>query len=139
MKNMRAFRTSSWFLFLVAAICCTSCQHTEQHALISSHVLPWAGFGKSGAGKIMVEVGGRDPQHPGSYYLDDGANLESVYYSFGGWYGQGAPTYWPPVKLILSHGDGTRTIYRISKMSKDEKESVRLKDGDRLFYEAGTF
>jgi hypothetical protein len=137
--KMRAFRASGWFLFLMAAICCVSCRHTEQHALISSHVLPWAGFGTSGAGKIMVEVGGRDLQHPGSYYLDDGANLESVYYSFGGWYVQGDSPYWPPVKVILSHSDGTRTIYRISKMTKEEKESVRLKDGDRLIYEHTTF
>ena len=136
---MSAFRAYGWLLAILAVICCVSCQHTGHQVQSVSRALPWFGFGEPGSGKIMVEVVGRDPSHPGRYYLADDANLESVHRSFGGYHDEGEANYWPPPKVYVTHSDGTRIRYPLSKMTKEQRESVRLRDGDRLDYATATY
>jgi hypothetical protein len=112
----------------------SSCQHTRPEAEV------WD-FGQPGVGKILVFIGG-DVKHPGRYYLDDSANLDSVLTVFGGWGGQGDFGGAPPYKVTLSReqdGKMGQVVYRFRKMSASERQAVRLSDGDKLFFNVSIF
>jgi hypothetical protein len=95
----------------------------------------WAGFGEPGLGKVSVVVDG-EVAYPGQYFLEKGANLESVMYSIGGPGGAGDMSIPPQtVKLIRTvNGQPEKISYPIRKMTKEEREAVSLYDGDILYY-----
>ena len=114
------------------AFCVASCRHTRPEA--------WD-FGQPGVGKILVFIDG-DIRHPGRYYLDDGANLDSVLSVFGGWGGRGDFGGAPPFKVTLQRerdGKIERLDFRFQKMSASERQAVRLSDGDQLVYHVTIF
>src|SRR4051812_5909887 len=82
-------------------------------------------YGEPGPRKIAVIISG-DVKHPGKYYLDDGANLDSVLSVFGGWGARGDGGA-PPTKATLTRmktGVAEKTSYRFWKMTKEEREAV---------------
>ena len=93
---------------------------------------PWQGFGEPGAGRISVTVGG-DIEHPGQYFLDEGANLESVYQACGGSGGHGDFGGMPPQRVIVNR-KGKVTTYAMTQMTTEARAAVKLADGDILTY-----
>jgi len=115
---------------LALTVCILSCTHMPQN---QSRV--WD-FGQPGPGKICVVIFG-DVKYPGRYYLDGGANLDSVMSVFGGWGGHGDFGGAPPRTVTLQRerdGKIERVNYRFIKMSASERQAVRLSDGDMLIY-----
>ena len=112
---------------IAITVCFASCRHTPQGQV-------WD-FGQPGPGKILVFIDG-DVKNPGRYYVDDGANLDSVLSVFGGWGGRGDGGAPPVTVTVQRERDGKleRVNYRFRKMSASERAAVRLRDGDQLYY-----
>ena len=89
---------------------------------------PWQGFGKPGPGRISVTVLG-NIKHQGQYFLAEGANLETVYQSCGGSGGQGDFGGSPPPSVDVNR-KGKVTTYRITRMTTEAREAVKLEEGD---------
>jgi hypothetical protein len=133
---MNTSRHLTLAFLLALAVCIVGCQHTQEKAVERKPDLPWGGFGEPGVGKICVFVGG-DIKHPGLYYLIEGASLDSVYYSFGGWGGHGDFGGTPPLRVSITRnmdGAQSKQYYQIKKMTKEQRDAVKLKDGDVLEY-----
>jgi hypothetical protein len=134
---MRSINQPFVTLLMSVVLCFSGCQHKPETVETGNFALPWSGFGTPGPGKIRVSIDG-DVSHPGLYFLESGANLESAYFSFGGWGGRGglgADDGLPPfIARIRRPSGGPIQQYRIQKMSKEEREAVKLEDGDLLEY-----
>jgi hypothetical protein len=132
---MRIFPISICVVLLALCLSNVSCCHKPISVSTSEPELPWSGFGEPAVGKISVLVGG-DVKHPGHYYLDADATLESIFYSFGGWGEHGEFSIPPKDARLTRQIGGLRvdTFYPIRTMTKQERESVLLKDKDVLLY-----
>lgn len=132
---MRTTRYMVGVLLLAANACLLGCRHIPEGVAVQQTESVWAGYGEPEVGNICVFVDG-DVKHSGRYYLKRGANLESVYYAFGGWGGCGDAGLPPPrVVIVRRVGERKKTVsYPVRKMTKREREAVKLKDGDTLRY-----
>jgi hypothetical protein len=98
---------------------------------------PWQGFGEPGPGRISVTVLG-NIKHQGQYFLAEGANLETVYQSCGGSGGQGDFGGSPPPSVDVNR-NGKVTTYRITRMTTEAREAVKLEEGDVWIYSERIF
>ncbi len=98
---------------------------------------PWQGFGEPGPGRISVTVLG-NIKHQGQYFLAEGANLETVYQSCGGSSGQGDFGGSPPPSVDVNR-NGKVTTYRITRMTTEAREAVKLEEGDVWIYSERIF
>ncbi len=122
----------------VVLVALMGCRHEPNSVANTSAKLVWGGFGKPAPGKIAVTVSG-DVRHPGRYHLEQGASLESLPYAVGGWGGHG-DMHAPPTRASVSGKNRpAKTEYRIFKMTIEERESVKLQDGDTVEYPAILF
>jgi hypothetical protein len=114
------------------------CQHEPARVTKTAAETVWHGFGKPGPGKIAVTVRG-DVKHPGCYYLEQGASLESLPYSFGGWGGRSDMIGRPSKAYISGSYRSVKIIYLLKRLTKEEREAVKLEDGDLVEYPVDFF
>jgi hypothetical protein len=102
-------------------------------------VSQWRGFGNPGPGKIAVTIAGAI-EHPGKYFMDGDATLDSALFVFGEfeWSGGLSPQdgLSPSMVELLRQTDAGRSSRRFKfwTMSKSEREAVQLLDGDVLWF-----
>jgi hypothetical protein len=126
-------------LLLVTAAFTNGCQHKPASAGAKNTDSVWQGFGTPGPGKIAVTIVG-EVGHPGRYFLEQGASLQSVLLSAGGLIRKGGLStnehIAPHVAFVRRTKDNEphKTTYPIARMSGEELDSVKLQDGDTVEY-----
>ena len=118
------------------AVVASGCMHARNSLSVPDVNAPWRGFGHPGTGSIAIIIDG-EVKYPGTYYLENRQNLDSILTVFGGWSSSAEAGYLPLSVTLHREQSGRTNIHEYffrKQMSAKHRMAVGLRDGDKLTF-----